>query len=305
MVHDPAIMSATTVSDTDRKRERRLITPEGAYLTLRLASPGDRLGAAMIDFFVVTFGTVAVVLAVFTIFQISPSARNYSSAVALLASFIFRLFYYPALEFAWRGRTVGKRLMNLRVIDRRGGVLKPEAIIARNFLREIELWMPLSGLLALQGNRGDGLADLFSVGWLLVLSAFPLFTKDVTRLGDLVAGTWVVYSPAAELLPDLTQIATAERLVLPGSEFRFTKDQLDPYGEYELEVLAKVLRDKTPAAQTVLPEVASRIQKKIGWQSRTDGDPRAFLLAYYKALRGQLEAKLIFGKRKLNKYNID
>jgi hypothetical protein len=46
--------------------------------------------------------------------------------------------------------------------------------------------------------------------------------------------------------------------------------------------------------------VAARIRKKIGYQLNVpDGE---FLSAYYIALRGRLESRLLFGRRRRDKY---
>jgi uncharacterized RDD family membrane protein YckC len=285
----PAVLDDLIAGDT--KRVRKLVTPEGAYLTLRLASPADRLGAALIDFAVVTLAVIALVIGL--VLAVGASQLSaYTAAIVTLSSFLFRIFYFPFCEFTLNGQTVGKRVLGIRAIDRRGGPLSAQSIIARNFLREIELWLPLTSVLTLSNA---GLQDLLTIGWLLILSAFPLFTKDVTRLGDLAAGTWVIQSPKAVLLPDLTQAAART------GAFSFTREQLDAYGEYELEVLAKVLRENTPATAATIPEVAARIRAKIGWVAAPNEDPRAFLLAYYRALRRHLETGLLFGKRKARK----
>ena len=42
----------------------------------------------------------------------------------------------------WRGITPGKRVFGLRVIDRGGGALRADAVIARNLMREIEVFLP-------------------------------------------------------------------------------------------------------------------------------------------------------------------
>jgi hypothetical protein len=65
-------------------------------------------------------------------------------------------------------------------------------------------------------------------------------------------------------------------------------------------VLEQVLRagDKRTAAA-----VASRIRGKIGWY-RTEGETdAAFLTAYYAALRGRLEHRLLFGHRRRDKFD--
>ena len=56
--------------------------------------------------------------------------------------------------------------------------------------------------------------------------------------------------------------------------------------------------DKTMAA------VAERIRTKIGWTPGPAENDADFLSAYYAALRGRLETRLLFGKRKKDKFDL-
>jgi hypothetical protein len=82
-------------------------------------------------------------------------------------------------------------------------------------------------------------------------------------------------------------------------QFRFTDAQLDVYGVFELQTLEKVLRDSRPEANG---PVAGAIRRKIGITDDGTGD-YAFLTAYYNAVRQRMERGLLFGKRKLDKYD--
>jgi len=84
----------------------------------------------------------------------------------------------------------------------------------------------------------------------------------------------------------------------PGDGYRFGEAELSVYGEYELQVLERVLRD---GRQEAIVEVAETICRKIGW-SAGRGDERAFLEAFYTQLRARLERGMRFGKRKADKF---
>jgi hypothetical protein len=49
--------------------------------------------------------------------------------------------------------------------------------------------------------------------------------------------------------------------------------------------------------------VAERIARKIGWKRQGDAD-RDFLTAYYAALRGRLEKRLLMGVRRRDKHDV-
>ncbi|WP_432289383.1 hypothetical protein SLT36_32020 (plasmid) [Aminobacter sp. BA135] len=52
-------------------------------------------------------------------------------------------------------------------------------------------------------RAGSGIADtmttVFGVVWALLFALFPLFTRDRMRIGDLLAGTWVIEAPKPEV----------------------------------------------------------------------------------------------------------
>ena len=85
-----------------------------------------------------------------------------SGSAALLLSFALRSFYFIFFELRWQGATPGKRALGLRVIDRKGGRLKPEAVFARNLMREVEMFLPISLLWV-----------IVVAGWLFMLGKVP------------------------------------------------------------------------------------------------------------------------------------
>ena len=84
------------------------------------------------------------------------------------------------------------------------------------------------------------------------------------------------------------------------AKFAFTPAQIDAYGIKELHVLEDVLRARD---SEVLKDVASRIRTKIGWVWEEGESDSAFLRAYYAALRGRLESKMLMGVRRKDKFD--
>ena len=69
-------------------------------------------------------------------------------------------------------------------------------VLARNLLRDIELFLPIGALFGLaMGQAGNGALLL----WLLLFAVLPFFNRDRLRAGDLVAGSWVVERPKQKL----------------------------------------------------------------------------------------------------------
>ena len=288
-------MSTPSMTSTDPERLRELVTPEGVDLRLVLAEASERAGAFLLD---AVF--IALSLIVFTLLTILAGAltklktAEALAAIWLLVSFVLRNFYFMAFELGPRAATPGKRILGIRVAARNGKALTAEAVFARNAMRELEVFLPLSFLVASR-NSIDAWISIAGIVWCAVFVFFPLFNRDRLRAGDLIAGTWVVRAPRRLLDVDLASATEGQRFV-------FTREQLDAYGIKELTDLEDVLRVRE--ARTIAA-VADRIRAKIGIKTgiTTGLSDVAFLLAYYEALRGHLEQRLLFGRRRKDKFD--
>lgn len=278
---------------------RTLVTPEGVDLSLGLASAGQRAAAFLIDLVIMVGLLVALtVLAVAFAFAFGASGGWWGLEVVgviwLLGFFVIRNGYFILWEAGARAATWGKRAAGLRVVARSGERLTTESVVARNLMREVEVYLPLFFLVstAVNAEGNDPLLGWLGAGWVLLFLLFPLFNKDRLRVGDLLAGTWVVKIPKRDLALDLARAAPAE------AAGRFTPEQLDAYGVYELQTLEQVLRDNQP---DTLALVARTIRQKIGaWDAMADAE---FLSAYYAEARARMERGLLFGKRRADKYD--
>ena len=277
-------------------KRRTLITPEGVDLSLKLADIGQRVGAFLLDgliMFAALFGLT--LLAFAAIAAIGLERAEIVGVIWLLGFFILRNGYFILMEMSPRAATFGKRASGLRVVARSGERLTADRVIARNLMREIEFYLPLSFLSynAAEG-AGSALMSLAGLGWTGLFLFFPMFNKDKMRVGDLLAGTWVISAPRKKLEVDLldTEAPAAPR-------YTFTEAQLDVYGVYELQTLERVLREANPEA---LGTVAHVIRNKIGLGDQY-GDEHEFLLCYYDAIRARMERGLLFGKRRADKFD--
>ncbi len=286
------------------KNLRDVITPEGVPLRFELASRSDRAAALIIDLAII-FGAIIGLGLLMLALAIMLGLSGWQMAFGLLAFFILRNFYFTFFELRWHGTTPGKRALRMRVIDRYGGRLRPESVFARNLMREVELFLPLS-LVASAGSIGAGSwSVLFALIWASLFTLMPLFNKDVMRAGDIVGGTWVIKAPRSQLLPDMAQAAVAgdEAAEPEAPEYAFTREQLEIYGIYELQTLEAVLRQEGFTADETRTEVCNRIRRKIDWQGAEEVDPQRFLAAFYAALRAHLENRMLFGQRRESKHD--
>jgi uncharacterized RDD family membrane protein YckC len=284
-----------------------LVTPEGVPLVFHVAPAGDRIVALLLDLLVlvVAIGLAGLVLAFAA--HIGGS-HELVGAIALIVVFALRYGYFTFFELRSRGSTPGKRRVGIRVVDGAGGPLTGEAVIVRNLVREIELFVPLMVLAQPQLLASDDrpLVRAAAIVWTLGFAAVPLVNRRRLRLGDAFAGTMVVVVPRVTLLKDASQEPrTTPGTPSPAPASAFTDAQLDVYGEYELQVLEDVLRRGRGARhdEAAFVAVAERIAAKIGWTTPVAGPAAlAFLRDYYAALRARLERRRVLGRRKADKH---
>lgn len=170
---------------------RRVPTPEGFELTLRLAGPVPRALAYAVD--------LAIRLALFAALAMSLSLfRGGGTGLMLITAFLLEWFYPVAFEVWWSGATPGKRAFGLAVLGDNGTPVSFGASVTRNLLRAI-----------------DFLPMLYAFGLVSML-----LSRDFKRLGDLAAGTIVVYRdrpgarapiPAAPPLAPAVTLSLEER----------------------------------------------------------------------------------------------
>jgi uncharacterized RDD family membrane protein YckC len=277
------------------EREKVVVTPEGVPIRFRIALAGDRVGALVLDLLAVVGLLLAMWAPVLYFMFRDLVPADVGFAILLLLQFLVRTFYFAWFELSWNGQTPGKRRIGIRAVDAGGGPLRAEAIVARNLTRELEIFLPVSALSAPQllFPGAPGWAALAAAGWLILFGFLPLFNRDRLRVGDLVAGTIVVRDPEPALLEDLSARAA--------EEWTFPPEQLEIYGVYELQVLEDVLRSSGADRAARLHTVAAAIARKLELPAPPDDE--RFLSAFYAALRGRLEGKLLLGKRKADKHD--
>ncbi|MGA0544035.1 RDD family protein [Brevundimonas sp. VNH65] len=279
--------------------QRVFVTPEGVDLGLNIGDAGQRAAAFLLDAAIIIGVLIAFTFASLLMGVGSGGAFGFEvvAVIWLLVFFLLRNFYFTAFELSAAAATPGKRVFGLRVAARDGGRLRAEAVFARNALRELEVFLPLS-LLINQSNQGgvDGWLWLLALVWAAVFVFFPLTNRDRLRVGDLVGGTWVVRTPRRKLMRDMADDGAANL-----ARYAFTLDQLDAYGAKELHVLESVLRQRD---RRTMRAVAERIAAKIGWAPAFDQRDEDFLQAYYAALRERLEQRLLMGVRRRDKHDV-
>jgi uncharacterized RDD family membrane protein YckC len=159
----------------------RMVTPEAVALEFRTANLGSRILAYLVDMVVVVAGILVGLFAVALIGQASDLVLPDWVALTLVLVLLpaWWLGYFIAFETLWRGRTLGKAALGLRVVTKEGAPVRFRHAAIRGLL---------------------GLVDFFVAGGFFAV-VFILFTRDNQRLGDLVAGTLVLRERSALAAP--------------------------------------------------------------------------------------------------------
>ena len=159
-------------------------TPEGVHFDLKLAGPVTRSLAWAIDL------AAALVVTQFLnslIMALGAVVYDVASAFTTLVYFAVSIGYSIVLEWYWQGRTIGKRLLRLRVMDVHGLRLRFSQVVVRNLLRFV-----------------DTLPVFYMVGGLACL-----ISPRSQRLGDIAANTIVVWTPKTRR-SDLDQVLSGK-----------------------------------------------------------------------------------------------
>jgi uncharacterized RDD family membrane protein YckC len=148
-----------------------LETPEGATLPLAPAGMGVRIMAFMIDALIKIVATIGV-------YTLLAFMGGMGVGIALILAFLLEWFYPVYFEVWHQGRTPGKKNLNIRVVNDDGTPVTFGPSLLRNLLRVAD-FLPLMYLAGIITS---------------------VFNPQFKRLGDLVAGTLVVYD--ADPMPD-------------------------------------------------------------------------------------------------------
>jgi uncharacterized RDD family membrane protein YckC len=209
-------------------------TPEGIALAMRPAGVVARFYAYLVDFLIR--------LAIFLALSKALDSLGAAGVGLLLITYFLLEWFYPVLFELLPGHaTPGKRVLGLMVVMDSGLPVTPAGSLVRNFLRAV-----------------DFLPAAYALGFVTMLCR-----ADFKRLGDLAAGTLVVYRQdhgsslqLRESLPEAP--ALAPRRPLSSSEqaaiidWASRSQRLTPSRTEELASLAQTIlpANRRPAEAT-------------------------------------------------------
>lgn len=206
----------------------RIPSVTGIDVELKVAGPGGRSFAFIIDWKIRVLAALSWLImatAVQSIFAAGSGAPGeaFSSAFFIFAAapaIAIYFLYHPVLEVLMRGRTPGKAIANVRIVRLAdGGTPSVGALLIRNVFRLI-----------------DSMPSAYALGL-----ATTMFTKNAVRIGDIAAGTVLVYDePEQAAKVALLHASAIERLGL--GEAQLVRELADRWWDLSPIVRARLAR---------------------------------------------------------------
>ena len=268
-------------SDQLNSDQLNIATPELVDIEMPLAGIGSRFIALLVDY-LIWVPSAYLLERLFEHF-IYPVISSYSKASGQWAFAIYSLLtflifwgYFTLFEAFWNGRTPGKRIARIRVIQRSGRAIGFFESMARNLVRVV-----------------DQFPFFYAVG---VIAMFV--TKQHQRLGDLAAGTLVVHDRAEETplwgesgARSFTAQIFSARTPIPEPHTAYTLPAagIAKLSTADLEVLegffARRLDMPLSTRQAIAERIGAAIQAKSGLERPAGASVETFLEAAARQLR--------------------
>jgi len=153
---------------------------DALHYSLDIAGVGARSYAFVIDWHIrLLFALLWIYIVMVLLLKISnfqeifPENTDNSSAaiIIFLPAAIGYFLYHPILEILMHGRTPGKRIADVRLVTPQGHIPGSGSLLIRNIFRIV-----------------DSLPGIYTIGLIVTI-----FTKNHIRIGDMAAGTILVY----------------------------------------------------------------------------------------------------------------
>jgi uncharacterized RDD family membrane protein YckC len=258
-------------------------TPELVAIELPLAGIGSRFIALLADYLILIAGLIVLW---FLTLLLGPALKSFgrisaqwAEAIVIFILFLFSWGYFTLFEAFWNGRTPGKRVAKIRVIQRSGRSIGLVESMARNLVRYVDM-QPF---------------PIYAVG---VITMFV--TRQHQRLGDLAAGTLVVRDrePESPLWGDTgSRTFTAQlfsgNVAIPEPHLAVTLPAtgIAKLSSGDLEVLegffSRRLDMSMATRQALAQRIAAAVQAKSGLELPAGVSVETFLEATARQLRDQ------------------
>lgn len=268
-------------SDQLNRDQINIDTPELVAIEMPLAGIGSRFIALLVDYLI--WGAGLFLLFIFAILLLpalhafNRLSAQWAEAILIFILFLLNWGYFTLFEAFWNGRTPGKRVARIRVIQRSGRSIGLAESMARNLVRYV-----------------DQLPFFYGIG---VIAMFV--TSQHQRLGDLAAGTLVVRDrdPETPLWGDTgsrtftAQLFTSAPPQEPHMAVTLPSMGIAKLAAADLEVLegffSRRLDMSLATRHALAARIAAAIQAKAGLEPPPGVSVETFLEATARQLRDQ------------------
>ncbi|UOQ49214.1 RDD family protein [Gracilibacillus caseinilyticus] len=253
-------------------------TPEYVTLQFHLAGLGSRGASQIIDYLLIFLVQFAIILILTFSLENNPSGillineyDNVILAVGLVIIFALNFGYFIFLEYFWGGRTIGKKLVGIRVIQENGHNVTFLSSLIRNLLRIIDM-----------------LPGFYAAGIL-----FVFFHSKHKRLGDLAAGTLVVHERRDKTAKRNALDKYIDHLALDLDELPLTAQQLKQFNQKEWRLIQtyahRIAEIRPEQKQVVTKQVSDIVLSRLEESNYQNKDKERVLLLLYLYLKEEWE----------------
>jgi uncharacterized RDD family membrane protein YckC len=233
-----------------------IITPEAVVLDLAPAGVASRLFSGLID----ALAQLAIYIVLVLVILVGTGAAGGDGQVqqAALGIALFGvIFGYPIVsEMIWKGRSLGKAALGLRVVTVEGAPIRFRHAALRAMGGLVDKWVPPGGVVGL---------------------SFVLGTPDRQRIGDLLAGTIVILDPIRSPLPTGVWFPVPPGFEAYAATIDPTALTVDQYTVIR-SFLIRARELTPPARASVATDLASRTAGTLRHSRPADVHPETFLL---------------------------
>ncbi|WP_026567403.1 RDD family protein [Bacillus sp. UNC41MFS5] len=258
-------------------------TPEFVSIQFQIAGLGSRSAAFIIDqLLLMAFNILSLILLFFVLDGMSKMefifiGNSLPIAITIIALFLVNTGYFFVYEFFSGGRTLGKKLMGIRVIQENGHSITLLSSFIRNLIRII-----------------DSLPTAYFLGIIMIF-----FHSKHKRLGDLVAGTIVVHERRAKQKKKQSRLEIEiDSRGLSKNELMIDEWTLKSLGIKEWKLVKtyanRFLQITIDERNQLTEQIAELLFPKVGLDSagKTTAELENNLLVLYLVLREEWEFEL-------------
>lgn len=194
---------------------------DALHYSLEIAGVGVRTYAFVIDWHIrLLFAILWIFVAMTLLTNIDDIGEVFSeesdsiaaAVIIFLPAAIGYFFYHPILEILMHGRTPGKRIAGVRLVTAQGHVPGIGSLLIRNIFRII-----------------DSLPAIYTVGLIVCI-----FSKNHIRIGDMAAGTILVYENRSDsTISDIVEQTLST--TIPADDYELLLDIIERWGQLQPE----------------------------------------------------------------------